>query len=323
MTKIIAEVGNNHLGNLELALAHVDHAARAGADIIKFQYIIPENVITRDVKTYSHVSSHGHEKQFDRWKRVCLSAEDLSRVRDFCYKNSTEFLCTPFCFESLDWVSQNCEKIKISSSDSVWWEFVDKCVGTKKEVLASTGISNHDEVQTLAAKLSPGSTIMYCQSNYPTKYSDLTLGEIENLKKFKHLKVGVSDHTEGNLVPIAISLMGLSYIEKHFILSRNIPAGDAALSIEPSELAEIRKSVDLYPRLSETQKVEPQLTSSFKRGLYYNSDLPKGHVISSSDIKILRPFDPSDFHQNELMRVLGKKLLRAAAKGSAIKEHDF
>ena len=323
MTKVIAEVGNNHLGSVELALAHVDAASRAKADIVKFQYIIPENVIVKASQRYQHVSSTLAETQYERWKRVCLDGEQLQTVRQYCIEKNIEFMCTPFCYESLEWVADNCDRIKIASSDSMWWDFVDKCIDKDKEILASTGVSSWQEICELAQKLPEGSTIFHCISEYPTPIEHATFGDLKKLQEFSHIKVGLSDHTVGTLAPIMVSAHGLSYIEKHFILSRTIPGGDKELSVDEQELAEICQAVRLSENFNKTKDWNVELRPNFARGLYYRKSLQSGTVLSDDDIIALRPGKGCDFNANEKDKLLGKVLKHSVLEQGVIKKDDF
>jgi len=322
--KIIAEVGNNHLGSVELAVEHVRQAAKAGADIVKFQLIIPKNVISYSEPLYPHVENLLNENQRERWERVCLSIKEMEIVKNYCKTQHIEFLCTPFCFESLEWVADNCERIKIASSDALWGKYLDACVKTGREVLISTGICSQAQIADIAVRLPPGSTIMHCVSSYPTPLAETCLGDLLELKKYENLKVGLSDHTVGVELPIAACLLGLSFIEKHFILDRSIPGGDRELSINPAELATICRAAALGDCMDlRSTKVRSPLARRFDRGLYASKFLTKGVIIQEGDLREMRPLVDGGFHANDLEFLIGRTLIKEKESGAPITKMDI
>jgi N,N'-diacetyllegionaminate synthase len=312
MTKLIAEVGSNHLGSLELACAHIDAAKSAGADIVKFQFIIPRNVIRSSEPTYPHINNLLNETQRERWERVSLTINEMDAVHQYCEKVGIEFLCTPFCFESLEWVAEHCDRIKIASSDSGWHEFVQACINAGKEILISTGVSDYAEIKALSEILPEGSTLFHCVSQYPASLEKSYLGDLDFIRSLPNVQAGLSDHSKGIVLPVSLALSGLSYIEKHFIISRSLPAGDASLSVEPDELQQMALACSLVKVKDQTSEgiQKSELSGKFNRGLYFARELSRGDILSADDVVALRPQDGSGFSANELHSIIGRQLTK-------------
>ena len=300
---IIAEVGTNHLGSLDLALEHVDEAVKCGVDVVKFQALLPNNVVHKKQPIYGHVEDRVSRYQVDRWKRGALSLADLEKVSNYCDQLNVIFMCTPFCFESLEWVSENCSMIKISSSDSIWVPFVERALGFHKPLVISTGISEQQDLEWLATIMRPTDTILHCISSYPTKVAELALSRYEHLKTQFTCQKGMSDHTEGTSISkVLLASKRPAIFEKHFILSRTLPAGDRFVSIEPNELSDLVSFRNLILEVASTEYVafaSPSLKSSFSRSLYATRNLEAGEPLSAHNSVALRPAVANGLSCNE------------------------
>ena len=146
-------------------------------------------------------------------------------------------MCTPFCLESLDWVAEQCESVKISSGDSNFLPFIKRAIDKSNQVYVSTGLSDKNNIDQLKSILRPQQDcIMHCVSDYPHDLQRSNLGQINYLKSYFETFVGFSDHTAGTTAPMIAIGLNVYAIEKHFIIDKSLPAGDVAVSITPSEL---------------------------------------------------------------------------------------
>ena len=323
---IIAEVGTNHLGSVDLALEHVYEAVKCGVDIVKFQALLPHNVVHKQQPIYGHVQDRVSQRQIDRWNRVALSLADLEKVSDYCNQLNVTFMCTPFCFESLEWVSENCSLIKISSSDSIWAPFVEKALGFGRPVVISTGISEQTDLAWLSRIMRPSDTILHCVSSYPTKVTELALSRYEHLKAQFTCQKGMSDHTEGTSISkVLLASKKPALFEKHFILSKMLPAGDRYVSIEPDELADLVSFRNLILEVESTEHVafaSPPLKSSFSRSLYATRNLKPGEQLNARNTIALRPAVTDGLSCNEgklfVYEDSGIALLSAVKEGEPI-----
>ena len=291
-TKIIAEIGNNHLGSFDLAIEHCEKAAQAGADAVKFQYIIPENLVQPNLETLPHVKALGDKYQLNRWKKVCLAQNDFDRIVASCQKIGIEFMCTPFCFESLEWVASNCNTIKISSGDSNFIPLIKRAIEKSDQVIISTGLSNKENIEELRSLVRPQQDcVMHCVSTYPHDLSNSNLGQIEYLKSVFTSFVGFSDHTVGTTAPMIAIGLNVYALEKHFITDKSLPAGDAQVSATPAELYEIVRFRDAFHEQSSTHFTNDSLPlrKIMRRGVYAKSILPEGSEITLDDLKFIRP----------------------------------
>ncbi len=269
-TLIIAEAGVNHNGSLERALALVDAAAAAGADIVKFQTFRAEFEISRyaEKAEYQKRTTEAAESQLDMVKQLELGLVAHRIIAAHCRERGIRFLSTPFDEPSIDLLIDEMDVplIKVSSGDIVSGQLLLKIARTGRPVILSTGMCTLGDIEGAlgvlafgylepqaapsragfeAAYLSAAShstldervTLLHCTTEYPAPVAEVNLRAMATLRQAFGLPVGYSDHTEGITIPIAAVALGATVIEKHFTLDRNLPGPDHKASLEPAELA--------------------------------------------------------------------------------------
>lgn len=275
-TYIIAEAGVNHNGSFPLALSLVDAAVQSGADAVKFQTFKADNLVTKYAKQAEYqVKNIGEEtSQYEMLKKLELSYEEFTALKEYCEEKKIEFLSTPFDLESVDFLVERLrmKTVKIPSGELTNSPFVHY-IGTKrKPIILSTGMATMDDIHEALSFISYGLafpnkkvdiesvrsfyqtsesreclkkyvTVLHCTTEYPTPFSDINLRAINQLKDELHINIGLSDHSEGIYIPIAAVSRGASIIEKHFTISRLLPGPDHRASLEPNELTEMVKAI--------------------------------------------------------------------------------
>lgn len=222
-TFIIAEVGINHGGNLELAKKLIDSAARAGVDAAKFQTYITEKRTKRDSPI------------FDILKKCELPFEAFRELKEYSEQKGLQFFSTPFDEESLDYLeSIDCTLYKVASFDVTNLQLLKKVAQTRKTVILSVGMANLEEIlqayQLLKAQ-TQNIVLLHCISAYPTREEDANLAAIYTLKEKFDCVIGQSDHTNDIQVPLYAVAAGAQVIEKHFMTDENMDCVDAPVSI--------------------------------------------------------------------------------------------
>lgn len=230
MAKIITEISSNHLGNMDLAIKHIEAAASAGADIVKFQSWKACNLIDSWPDRFYYENAELKDEQHIMLKRVCE-------------ENNVEFLTTIFNIERLEFLSKlGMRSIKIASTDVNSIDMVRECAKNFEEVIISTGMHDMTEVYSLFVGLDDigvrdKSTFLYCVSEYPTPLTSINFMHMRSMPSEHY---GFSDHSLGILAAkVAIGDIRCKYIEKHFITDKSIPSKDAPICITPDELKEL------------------------------------------------------------------------------------
>ena len=238
---VIAEIGENHIGDMERARRMVAEAARAGADMVKFQSYLA-----------SEVADDDPEKEW--FARVQLSDEAHYELKECAEQHGVEFLSSPF---SLNRAKLLCEglgsrKIKIASSEMLNFPLLDYVNNHAEAVFLSTGMATIEEIRLALTHLNKVKTcyIMHCVTQYPAKPEDANLHAITTLKTtFPQHPIGYSDHTIGLLAALTAVALGAEVIEKHFTLDKSLPGTDHILSATPQELRE------MVERIKETETI--------------------------------------------------------------------
>jgi len=298
---IIAEAGDNHNGDFHLALKLIDVAVGSGADCVKFQTFVTEEVISRRAKKaeYQKASTGSDESQFEMVKKLELSFKDFQDLNAYCQSKRIQFLSTPFDLPSIAFLDTlDMPFWKIPSGEVTNLPYLLAIAKTKKPVVMSTGMCDMTEIkaamEVLRANGTPKITLLHCNTEYPTPFEDVNLRAMLTMKEHFGVDVGYSDHTKGIEVPIAAVAMGATIIEKHFTLDRNMQGPDHKASLEPQELADMVKSIrNIEKSLGNGVKVpspsERKNIEIARKSIVARCTIKKGDFLTEKNITTKRP----------------------------------
>lgn len=236
---IIAEIGNNHNGDMKIAKQLIDEAHKCGANSVKFQTKDIETAFPQELLNKNYEGPNSFGKTYREHKQFLeLNIDQLSELKQYSEDKNLIFFSTPFDIESLKKLEKlNMEIYKISSFHVTDLELVEAIASKNKPVIMSTGMSTIEEIDTaveILKKYKVNYLIMHCVSSYPADPKDLNLGAIKVLRKRYDCLVGYSGHeTSANIAP-SVVLYNACAIERHFTLDRSMKGPDHALSLEPA-----------------------------------------------------------------------------------------
>ena len=298
---VIAEAGDNHNGDYELALRLVDKAVEAGADCVKFQTFVTENVISKfaEKAEYQKKNTNKMESQFDMVKKLELTFEQFRGIQKYCSEQNILFLSTPFDLDSINFLREiDIPFWKIPSGEITNLPYLEKIGQSGKDVILSTGMSTIEEIQAALSVLKKNGageiTLLHCNTEYPTPFCDVNLRAMKTLKDIFGLPVGYSDHTTGIEVPIAAVAMGAIVIEKHFTLDKNMEGPDHKASLEPEELKQMVASIRNIEKAfgSGVKLPSPSEQKNIviaRKSIVAKKDIVKGEILTENNLCVKRP----------------------------------
>jgi N,N'-diacetyllegionaminate synthase len=235
LVRVIAEIGENHGGDLELAAEMVVRAAAAGADAVKFQ-------------SYRGADVAPDDPEREWFTQVELSDDAHRELLELAHGHGVEFLSAPFSLDRARLLVEELglRAVKVASSEMLNFGLLDYLNGRVETVYISTGLADLDEVRVAVDHLRdvPDVTVMHCVTQYPLPDGLANLNAIRTLADaLSGRGVGYSDHTIGITAPLLAVALGATTIEKHFTLDRSLPGTDHVLSLLPEELAEMVREI--------------------------------------------------------------------------------
>lgn len=253
---IIAEAGVNHNGNLELAYRLVDVAKESGADAVKFQTFKSELIASSRVERadYQKDNMPGiEESQLEMIRKLELSYEMFSELKEYCDKQEILFLSTTADIPSTNFIESLVPLFKVSASDLTNYPLLRNLALKGKPIVLSTGMGDLSEVEKAIdlivqtrpqfSSKYPLLSLLHCTTSYPCPYDEVNLKAMLTLKEAFKLPVGYSDHTQGIEIPVSAVALGATIIEKHFTLDRNMIGPDHKASLEPGELTAMVQAI--------------------------------------------------------------------------------
>jgi len=311
---VIAEVGSNHNGDIELGKKMIDAAVEAGADCVKFQafdmQLFSSVCYEDDKRRDSTIDSHSALKKHltethknslkEEMEQHVASKEMLRAFKEYCDEKNVAFFCTPLNIGVTDFLVDELgmEFIKVASMDLNNLPFLEYLAKKNKPIILSTGMGTlqeiMDAVNTIVEAGNDQIVLLHCVSLYPPKDETVNLNNLEMLRNTFDFPIGFSDHTFGTSIPLAAVAKGASVIEKHFTLDKTLPGWDHKVSANPEEMKEIvegSRRINLalgnYRRTVSQEELDKK--ALFGRSVILVRDMTQGEVVKEEDIDYRRP----------------------------------
>jgi len=295
---VIAEAGANHDRDYLQALKLIDAAVAAKADAVKFQTYSAETLYAKNTPNFA-----GYENINELIKQIELPREWQKLLKEYCDDSGIEFMSTPFDERAVDELhSLGVERFKIAGFEATDPRLVKYIASTNLPLIISAGIGCDIAMVrniyhwVLSVNPDPDVTFLHCNNAYPTPLKDICLGQMSKIKNMDYktdIKVGLSDHTEGILVPPLAVALGAEAIEKHFTLDRSLPGPDHAFAVEPGELKQMVTNIRFVESsTSQDSRAISESERGFekaRRSLVTKTKIKKGELLTEENITTKRP----------------------------------
>jgi N,N'-diacetyllegionaminate synthase len=321
---IIAEVGSNHNGDMQLCRQMVDAAAAAGAHAVKFQSWTDTSLIAEE-EYVRNTEYSDKKKHFGSLREMVtayqLTTEQHREAHAYCRTVGIAFCSTPFSMQEVDLLEELAVPFfKIASMDIVHLPLLRYVARKQRPVVISTGMATLAEIEqaleTVRAEGNEQIVLLHCVSIYPPEYDTINLRNIATLRQAFDVPVGFSDHTLGTAIPLAAISLGACVIEKHFTLDQEMAGWDHAISANPEQLRTIvDEGRNIFDALGGNGRIvspaEMEKRKKFRRSLVARRKLERGHMLTEADLDAKRP--GTGIAPNELAYVLGRRLVSEIA----------
>ena len=342
-TYFIAEVGQNHNGDMAIARKLIDVAAMeivdyftgerlAGIDAVKFTKRDLDEELSDEAANAPYDSRHAFGPTYlEHRKALELSIEQHAELERYAHSKGLDFietLCSPGCLKILD--SVRVDIIKIASRDVTNVPLLEALAGVDRRIIISTGMCTLEELERALAILDRDPrnvAILHCISQYPAEYRNINLRSIQWLKeRFPRHRIGYSDHSIGIVIPAVAVGMGAELIEKHITLDRKMKGSDHAGALGPDGLWRVVRDIrNLESAVGEFRKdCAPAVEATKKRlarSLATRVPLATGEALREESLCMLSPGNGLSW--DDRMRFLGKQAVRDVPARALLKESDF
>lgn len=329
-TYIIAELSANHNHDFDLAVKTIEAMAEAGADAVKIQTYTPDSLVMDVDNEYFGPIKGGlwdGIKRYDLYKVGMLPYEWQPKLQKVALDLGLDFFSTPFDLPGVDFLEKMDVPIyKIASFEINDIPLIRYVAQKHKPIIISTGVGDESDIRlALETCFKEGNhdvSLLKCTSEYPATYEQANLLTIPDMKQRFGVRVGVSDHTMGCLVPTVAVALGAEIVEKHFILSRAQGGVDSAFSMEPQEFKEMVQNIrDVEKTLGEVHYDITDRQRQKRRSLYAKTDIRQGDIFTEMNIGSFRPgFGLSPQYMDQLV---GKKAKRDIQRGDVLIMRDI
>jgi len=243
---ITGEIGINHNGDLENALALIDAAVEAGCDAVKFQKRTPEICTPRDQWDIERDTPWGRMTYIDYRHRVEFGEDDYRAIDDYCRTKGIHWFASPWDTEAVDFLEGfDVPAHKVASASLTDDELLRKLRSTGRTIILSTGMSTPKQIRH-AVEVLGSENILLCHatSTYPAKAEELNLRVIHTLQaEYPNVPIGYSGHETGLQTTLAAVALGAVFVERHITLDRAMWGSDQAASVEPQGLTRLVRDI--------------------------------------------------------------------------------
>lgn len=299
---VIAEVGVNHNGSLELALRLAEKAREAGADYVKYQTFAPSLLLAPGAPVAPYQAKAGFSDQFTMLSQLSLSDRDHRILKSHCETLGIGFASTGHDLDSVKYLERlGQDFIKVGSGDITNFQLLELVASFEKPILLSTGASSFEDVAnavtylgSLRVSISQNLILLQCTSAYPAPAHEANIRVLSQFKEEFGCRVGFSDHTQTSDAALAAVALGASVVEKHITLDKAMPGPDHSASYDVEEFASYVKSIRAIevamgtPEKAVTQSEIPNQTL-IRKSLYARKSISKGDSFNEFNVISMRP----------------------------------
>ena len=314
---IIAEMSANHNQHLSIALNTIRAAKKAGADAVKIQTYTADTLTLKCSKP-DFVLGDGlwkGETFYSLYQKAYTPWEWHKEIFRVAKEEGITCFSTPFDKTAVDFLETlNNPIYKIASFEITDIPLIKYIASKHKPIILSTGIATEEDIrlalETIHSEGNQDITLLKCTSAYPAPIDDANLLTIPDMKRRFGVKVGVSDHTLGSIVPMTAVALGAEIIEKHFIIDHSIGGPDSEFSMDENEFAQMVRSVreveKAIGQVSYPTDISTIKGRDYSRSLYVAENIRKGEIITEQNVRSVRPGFGA--HPKYLPELIGKKV---------------
>jgi N-acetylneuraminate synthase len=326
---VMAEIGINHEGSIETAIAMADAAIESGAEIIKHQTHIIEDEMSNEARLV--IPGNANESIYDIIARCALSEEDERKLMTYVQQRGSIFISTPFSRAAVDRLGRfDVPAFKIGSGECNNYPLVKYISLFGKPVIISTGMNSINSVRPSVEILRNAGVpyaLLHCTNVYPTPPELVRLGAMSRLKEaFPDAVIGLSDHTTSNYTCLGAVALGASILERHFTDKMDRPGPDIVCSMDPvalSRLIEGARTIFLARGGEKTPAEEEAPTIAFAfASVVAIADIEPGTSLDANNLWLMRP-SGGDFSAVDYDDLLGKIAKVRIFRGSQLKKSDI
>lgn len=315
---IVAEIGNNHQGEFDIAKQMIDEAAKAGVQAVKFQKRDCEALLTREGRAAPYTGCNSFGPTYGEHRDALeLSIEEMAELKAYSESIGLVFFASAWDDPSLEQVlGLDVELLKISSAELVNVPLVRKYAAAGIPIILSTGMSSLEDIDVSLSeiyKYHEDVILLHCNSTYPCPEEQIGLPVMDALRERYGLPVGYSGHEQGIGPSVGSAALGACVVERHFTLDKTLKGTDHQASLEPAELALM---VTMIREVEQAMQVkgknvfpkEQAAAKKLRKCIVFSRDLPAGHVLTEADLTTRCPrVGVSPVHWDEVLGATLKK----------------
>ncbi|MFY0690136.1 MAG: pseudaminic acid synthase [Cyclobacteriaceae bacterium] len=332
-TLIIAELSANHAHDKNVALDTVRAAKDVGADGIKLQTYTPDTLTIDCNNEYFKINNGtlwDGRNLYDLYKEAYTPWEWHEEIFELAHDLGLYCFSTPFDISAVDFLEQlHVPAYKIASFEIRDIPLIRYAASKKKMMIISTGIATFEDIQlavdTCLAEGNSDIVLLKCTSSYPAPIELANISTMSDMKSKFACRVGLSDHTVTNDVPIVAVSNGACLIEKHFILNKKLGGPDASFSLDPNAfellVQSVRQTEKILGKVDYTIPSSVKQNVKFARSLFIVQDVNQGDLITAQNVRSIRP--GYGLHPKYLEEIMGRKFTKKLERGTPLELNHF
>ena len=326
---IIAEIGINHGGSLDVAKSMVDLIVQSGCECVKHQTHIIEDEMTEEAKAI--FPPNANKSIWDVMKECSLKLDEEQELKEYAENLGLIWISTPFSRMAADFLDEiDVPAFKIGSGEADNLPLINHIAQKGKPIIMSTGMQSIKSLKNsvnILEKSGVEYALLECTNLYPSPPEIVSLQGIQELKEaFPKALVGFSDHSIGPHIALASVALGACIIERHFTDTRYRSGPDITCSMDPAELRLlVDRSIEIHKALmNPKQRTEPEesVYKFARASVVADRDLAAGHIITEKDIWVRRP-GSGEIPGYKYNDIIGKKLRLDVKKNHQFKWSNF